>query len=315
MANSVISWELAFEDSYEIKEGPAIVHTEVYSCILASVAIDSTVIRSFSKCPDLGDSHKRDTAARCISVNVVRVDDTAEFTVTVKYSTNIQHKEREPNPINRPAVIDIVSSPEQVPTFFDGEGNPRLNTAGDLVVGYRRIPFLDITVKKNVAQYPDWMWDYDGTVNKFPITIRDKEFEKRTLRIEGIDAPDLVYENGYEFYALTFRIRFDPRTHDDIRYSMGFNEIAVVDTGKTYIPPGIDPGDVTVSNSKVTAKIKRRITTGDPAEYITEEAFLDKAGALIELKEDRKGKFDVARLHLLRFTDDIQTDFTELPFK
>ncbi|QDT94261.1 hypothetical protein [Gimesia algae] len=313
MANSVISWELAFEDSYEIKEGPARAYTEVYSCSLASVATDSTVIRSYSKCPDLGDKHKRDTAARCISVTVARVDDTADFIVTVKYSTNIQHKDREENPLNRPAVIDIVSSPEQVPTFFDGEGKPRLNTAGDLIVGYRRIPFLDITVKKNVPKYPDWMWDYDGTVNKHPITIRDKYFEKRTLRIEGIDAPDLVYENGYEFYALTFRIRFDPRTHDDIRYSQGFNE--VVEVVSTYIPPGIDPGDVTISNSKVTTKIKRRITTGDPAEYITEEAFLDKNGTLIEIKQDRKGKFDTSRLHLLRFTDDVQTDFTDLPFK
>lgn len=315
MANSVTSWELAFEDSYEFKEGPSRNYTEVYACSLASVAVDSTVIRSYPKCPDLGDKHKRDTAALCNHVTVQRVGDTADFDVTVKYSTNIQHKDREPNPLNRAAVIDIISSPEQVPTFFDGEGNPRLNTAGDLIVGYRRIPFLDITVKKNVAQYPDWMWDYDGTVNKYPITIRDREFDKRTLRIEGIGSPDLDYENGYEFYALTFRIRYDPRTHDDIRYSMGFNEIATIDTGQTYIPPGIDPADVTISNSKVYEKVKRRITTGNPAEYVTDKAFLDKDGALIELKTDRKGRFDVSRLHLLRFTDDIQTDFSELPFK
>lgn len=315
MAQLIQSFDLAFEDRYDDKEGPERNYTEIYACSLASVDVDPIVIRNYSKCPQLGDTHKKDKAAHVVSRGFQRVDDTADFDVTITYSTDIKNPKEDPNPLKRPAKIDITSSPEMVPTYFDGEGKPRLNTAGDLIIGYRRVPFLDITVQKNVTAYPGWLWDYDGTTNKNAITIRKRRFPKRTLRVEGIGAPDLEYENGYWYYPLTFRIRHDPRTFDDIRFSMGFNEIVKVDTGKKFIPPGTDPGDITIENSKVYQKLKRRIVIGTPAEYPTEPEFLDEFGARIELKPDRKGKFDLSRLHLLRFEDDIQTDFSKLPFK
>lgn len=314
MSNFILSFDLAFEDRYGDKEGPERNYTDIYTCSLLTVHVDPVVIRDYHKCPQPGDRHKRDKAARVVGRDFQRVDDTADFTVTIQYSTNIQQPGKEPDPLDRPARVDISSSPEMVPTFFDGDGKPRLNTAGDLMVGYRSVPFLDITVQKNVAEYPDWMWDYVGTTNKFPVTLKKKTFDSRTLRIENIDAPDLEYENGRWFHALTFQIRHDPRTFDDIRYSMGFNEIAKVDTGLKVIPKGANPGDVTVENTKVYRQVKRRITIGSPAEYPTEPEFLDEDGARIELKPDRKGRFDLSRLHILRFRDDVQTDFSKLPF-
>ncbi|WP_417396896.1 hypothetical protein [Gimesia chilikensis] len=315
MANPIVRFDLMFEDRYEDKVGPERNFTDIYSCTLASVDVDPILIRTHSKCPQLGDKHKRDLAARVVHRQFQRVDDTVDFNVTINYSTDIEQPDKEPNPLHRPAQIDISSSPEMVPTFFDGKGKPRLNTAGDLIVGYRRVPFLDITVQKNVADYPEWLWDFDGTVNRDPITLRKKEFDSRTLRIEGIDIPDKQFENGKWFYPLTFRIRHDPRTFDDIRYSMGLNELVRVDTGLKSIPNGINPGDVTIENSKVYRQVKRRITIGTPAEYPTEPEFLDKEGARIELIPDRKGRFDLDRLHLLKFSDDIQTDYSILPFK
>lgn len=318
MSKDIIYFDLAFGDSYGDKEGPERNYTDIYSCTLRSIDVDPVVIADYRKCPQPGQPHRKDRAARVVSRNFQRVDDTVDFDVTINYSTNIQQPSKEPNPLNRRAVIDMTSSPEMVPTFFDGEDNPRLNTAGDLIVGYRRVPFLDISVQKNVADYPEWMWDYDGTVNRFPVTIRKRTFPSRTLRMEGIESPDLDYENGVWFYRLNFRIRHDPRTFDDIRYSMGFNEIAKVDTGKRDFPPGLDPATVTIESSKKYAiykNVKRRITIGTPAEYPTDPEFLDKDGARIELQPDRKGRFDLSRLHVLRFKDDIQTDFSKLPFK
>lgn len=320
MSQFILSFDLAFEDRYDDKEGPERNYTEIYCCRLATVEVDPIVIREYRKCPQLGDKHYRDKAAHVVSRQFQRVDDTADFNVTIQYSTNIQEPEREPDPLKRPARIDISSSPEMVPTFLDGDGKPRLNTAGDLVIGYRRVPFLEITIQKNVPDYPDWMWHYDGTVNKYPVTLQKKQgkpkvFHPRTLRIEGIDAPDLEYENGKWFYPLTFRLRHDPSTFDEYIYSAGFNELAKVDTGLKSIPKGVAPGDVTIENSKVYKQVKRRITIGTPAEYPTEPEFLDRDGKRIELKPDRKGRFDLSQLHLLQFKDDYQTDFSLLPFK
>ncbi|MFH1302326.1 MAG: hypothetical protein ABIK07_14795 [Planctomycetota bacterium] len=269
MAQFVKQWDLAFDDSAEVRVGPERTYTQVFDVILDTVYRDAWYILTYSKCPKLGTHHWLDGAAYVVSVLTERVKDTPQWTVTVKWSTQIDDPKNDPNPLKRPAVIDIDSTIESVTTFFDAKGNLLLNKAGDLVPGQRSLPFLTVTVKKNLAKYPDWMWDYNGTVNEKTITIRKRKFPPRTLRVEHIGAPDLTFENGKYFYPFTYTMKSDPRTYDEVRINQGFHELVPENLANFH----------TVNGKIVYDKyIKRRITIGSPPEYPSEMQYLDNNG-------------------------------------
>ncbi|QDV53695.1 hypothetical protein [Gimesia fumaroli] len=266
MGKFVKQWDLAFDDSAEVRVGPERNYTHVYDVILDTVYRDAWYILTYPKCPKLGSPHQFDGAAYVVSVFPERVKDTEQWKVTVKWSTQIDDPKHDANPLNRPAVIDIDSTIESVTTFFDAKGELLLNTAGDLIPGQRSLPFLTVTIKKNLARYPDWMWYYNGTVNENGITIRKHKFPPRTLRVEHIGSPDLTFENGTYYYPFTYTMKSDPRTYDEVRINQGFHELV--------------PDGYTVNKSGTAEKDfkKKRITIGTPPEYPSEKQYLDENG-------------------------------------
>lgn len=328
MAQIVEQWDLAFDDSAETKAGPERNYTQVFDVILDNVYRDAWYILTYSKCPKLGTHHWLDGAAFVVSIVTERVNDTAQWKVTVKWSTQIEDPANEPNPLNRPIVIDIDSTIESVPTYFDAKNNLLLNTAGDMVPGQRSLPFLSVTVKKNLPKYPDWMWDYNGTVNKNGVTIRKRKFPPRTLRVEGIGAPDKVFENGVWYYPFSYAMKSDPRTFDELRINQGFHELVKAGPDGNLPPSGQSPdgnrnpfggGNASTSVVDDSAKkyddqvqhdyyVKRRITVGSPPEYPTEPQFLDIKGRFIPVPRLQ----DVV---VLRRRIEIEEDFSKLILK
>lgn len=301
MGKIVRQWDLAFDDSAEMKAGPERNYTQVYDVILDSVSRDPWYILTYSKCPKLGTHHWLDGAAYVVSVLADREKDTPQWKVTIKWSTQIDDPKNDPNPLKRPIKIDIDSTIESVPTYFDNKDNLLLNTAGDMIPGQRSLPFMTIDVSKNLSKYPDWMWNYNGAVNKNAITIRKRKFAPRTLRVEGISSPDKVFENGVWYYPFSYQMKSDPRTFDELRINRGLHELVKVGPNGKLPPNGqstertpfggkssktkpivVDnPAkeyDVKIQNDSY---VKRRITIGTPAEYPTEPQFLDRSGKFI----------------------------------
>lgn len=327
MSQYVKQWDLAFDDSAEMKAGPERNYTQVYDAILDSVFRDPWYILTYPKCPKLGTPHQHDDAAFVISVVPERVGDTAQWKVTVKYSTLIDDPDNDPNPLERPAKIDIQSTIESVTTLFDARGNLLLNTAGDLVPGQRSLTFLTVTVKKNLPKYPDWMWDYSSTVNTNTITIRKHKFPSRTLRLEEISSPDQTFENGVWYYPFSYTMKSDPRTFDEIRINQGLHELVKAGGGaasdgngggRTFSNGTTDatgesivldnPAEVYEGTVQQDYYVKRRITIGTPPEYPSEPQFLDVNGKHIPVPK-------LKDIVVLRRRTEIEKDFSKLILK
>ncbi|WP_417392040.1 hypothetical protein [Gimesia sp.] len=308
MAGEVIAWRPGYGDSAEATEGPAQNYTETFVATLRTKNTSPVAIFKYRECPKRGERHRDDPAAYVSRIRPVRIGQTRLWMVTIDYTTDITSASNEADPLKRPAIITVDTVMKEVKTFFDGDGKLLINTAGDLTPGITEIPFQIYTVRKNVADIPDWFLGWPGGVNERDFILENKVFKARTMRLEPTKRPEKVLENGKWYYPLEYSLKYDSGTHDSIEPSMGFHELI---PGK-YIKPGTDPGDINISNTNTL--IKTRIKVGTPPEYPKEPQFLDKNGRLIVLEEDKKrGGIDLSKIYIMRRNKHRKYDFSVLP--
>lgn len=296
----VIAWDLAFEDTADLKDGPERNYKYVFIATLASVYTDPSVIWKYSECPKWGQRHQFDIAAFVVSVVAERMDDTRDWKVTVQYSTNVDDPDKKENPLERPAKIKKVNTFKDKPTVLDGKGRPRVNSAGDLVPTTTNKPIQKISVLKNVAKIPDWFRDLPGSVNKSTVRIQKERYAPRTLLLMQGEQPDIEYQNGKSFYPLSFELEYDAETHDKPEISRGFHELVP----ETYMGIPLEPIKL----------IKRRITIGKAGEYPKTPQFLDEEGKHIEI-DKKDGKLDLSKIHIIRYSDFPEANLGNLPYK
>jgi hypothetical protein len=114
------------------------------------------------------------------------------------------------NPLNRKAEIEVETTTLREIIETDLEGNPLVNTAGDLLVGVEEDETLwDIAIVKNVRPtLPAWFEDYGNALNRDSVRIKGVTARKMQLKISGVKIPDSQAENGIEFIRLSIRMLY-----------------------------------------------------------------------------------------------------------
>ena len=272
---AITDFELTFERAGEL--GEVRTYKEQYSVLVDDLKDYYLAILKHKSCPTLfKTTFTGDKSAFCHRISPTPVADTNEWLVDVDYTTDIDDPDKDPNPLKRPAKVDIKGVSKTVPSLLNAKGYPNLNTAGEIITSQADLPFLQIGLRKNIPSYPKWVWDYLGGVNKTGIVFKKRYFAPRTLKVVDIDIPDKVFENGKWFHQLSLAFESDPRTFDEVKINSGFHELVE----EKYIPSGLDPGEVNTSTN-FTRKVRRRITIGKTKEYPTEPQPLDKDGKLL----------------------------------
>lgn len=298
MPQGVRKWEWGYKDTGEMSEGPTRTYTEVWYATMWNKRDSLAYVFLHRKCPKYGQPHDVDKSAFVSRVKPTRMRESNMVEVSVDYSTNIISPDDNPDPLKRPAVITWETRVEVVPTLFEANGRPRINPVGDLVPGKKKKPFRTYTVRKNVAQIPDWFATLPGATNQYDFYFDGKPRPPRTLQLLDAPRPEKVLENGKWFYPLTFKIEEDVETYDVFEPATSLYEL--VQTGFINSPSGLIPEFT-----------KQPIFTGEPKDIAKTPQFIDKDGKSITLREDmKKGGIDVSKIYVQRRRDLTEVDFS-----
>lgn len=309
MAGRVVHWASTDGSTAEVEQGPVTKYTRYYWAHLDSVDTDPNVIFEYKHCPKLGSKHTANEGALVTRVRLSQENDTAVYKAEVEWSTNAGDANNEPDPLKRPAIIDITTEIEEAETFRDGKGRIRINTAGDIQVGTTYKAIQTISIQKNVPTVPKWFHEFPGSVNKSSVEIDGITYKPRTLLLGASARPNRILENKKWYYPITFQLRHDKETHDIFEPSMGFHELV----------PSLTPAQVSANKEQGlpadVVYIKKRITLppGDPA---ADPQYLDKDGRHILLEPDKvRGGLDTSRIYIIRRNDYREEDLNQLPRK
>lgn len=310
MVAKVESWSTADGWTAEAEQGPTTRYTRYYWATLATVDTDPNYIFEYKDCPKLGDRHKPNPGALVIRIRVTQLGASRVYKVEVEYSTNADDANNDPNPLNRPAIIDINTVLEEVETFRDGKGRIRINTAGDIQVGTTLKPIQNISIQKNVATVPNWFHTLPGSVNSTPIIIEGIRYDARTLLLGASERPSRVLENKIWYYPLRYELKHDAETHDTFEPSMGYHEIEQTPSAAQVKAAKI----LGLTHDPIVYK-KKRITVGDGVnDYPNEPQYLDKDGVAINLDRDKvRGGLDTSNIYIIRRNDFREANFNILP--
>jgi hypothetical protein len=144
----------------------------------------------------------------CRNVKVTQDDGAPrKWTIEATYSSKpIKENQAEENPLNRPAQIEIETASYRRAIWQDIDGNAVLNSAGDyfdppveIDVGY-----WTFRVKKNVADIPTYLLDYENAVNNASFTIRGLSIGQYEAKLSNIRVGDLKIEGDYQYFEFSY---------------------------------------------------------------------------------------------------------------
>lgn len=169
-------------NSGEISIGLTGKAVEIWTVVADNYNYTTEDIRNSGLFPEVYTTfHAQNSRLRLQPIGIEQdADNSSLFICTVtwsseKYDTE-KEEEKEDNPINRKSRITVRTGKLRVTTHRDMYGTSKINPAGDLYdpplessVSYRIV-----TVRKNVVVFPDWIFDFDDTVNSVPFTIKGR---------------------------------------------------------------------------------------------------------------------------------------------
>jgi hypothetical protein len=144
----------------------------------------------------------------CRNVKVTQDDGAPrKWTIEAEYSSKpIRENQQEENPLNRPAQIEIETASYKRAIWQDIDSKAVLNSAGDYFDPPIEIDqaFWTFRVKKNVADLPTWILDYENAVNNSAITIRGLSLPQYTAKLSNIRVGDLKIEGDYNYFEFSY---------------------------------------------------------------------------------------------------------------
>jgi hypothetical protein len=146
----------------------------------------------------------------CRNVKVTQDDGAPrKWTIEATYSSKpIKDNQAEENPLNRPAQIEIETASYRRAIWQDIDGKATLNSAGDYFDPPIEIDvaYWTFRVKKNVADIPTWILDYENAVNNAAFTIRGLSVGQYEAKISNIRVGDLKIEGDYQYFEFTYQM-------------------------------------------------------------------------------------------------------------
>jgi len=146
----------------------------------------------------------------CRNVKVTQDDGAPrKWTIEAEYSSKpIRENQQEENPLNRPAQIEIQTASYKRAIWQDIDGKGVLNSAGDYFDPPVEVDvaYWTFTVKKNVADVPTYILDYENAVNNAAFTIRGLTIGQYEAKISNIRIGDLKIEGDYQYFEFSYTL-------------------------------------------------------------------------------------------------------------
>lgn len=150
-----------------------------------------------------------DPSALCVGLSPKQdQDDARTWIVTAKYSTDYMTGQeggdspQDQNPLNWSTVWSVDFEEFTRATTKDKDGQPIVNSAGQLIAGIEREDsYLVLVAQKNLADLDfNFVADYNNSTN----SAGYKGFGPRELKLK-IRVGELAVHNGFKYYPHTFR--------------------------------------------------------------------------------------------------------------
>ncbi|MDE2100051.1 MAG: hypothetical protein KGL39_22545 [Patescibacteria group bacterium] len=220
------------------------------------------------------------------------------WVLELRYSTDV---EAALNPLAVPAVIELDTQIREVAAIYDADGNPVLNTAGDLMTDpapTQKLVDQTISISKNIGlNLPAWVQTHPGCVNSDDVQIKGLPWPAGTLfcarRHVGPD------QNVPGTTQTTSTLRATPYVTVDLELwyrADGWVEL-FPNRGWFQLVPKIKPEfkrttevpgqkpltaqQLRAAWRKLPAYTRQRITVGPLGDFPPEPVFLDANGAAI----------------------------------
>lgn len=188
-------------------------------------------VGSHPSLPVIGSVHPDDSFAWCTDIDVAPSEPWAGWTVTATYTTEREITE---NPLSEPAVITWNSEQYQKPVTIDKDEKLIVNSAGD--------PFdppammddarVSVTVTKNVASVPSWVFEYHNAINSASFTIDGRTIAARTAKVQSLSIGERQFRNDVQFRVLTYSMTFRYEGWPLVLLDAGMRKIS----GATRVP-------------------------------------------------------------------------------
>lgn len=186
--------------------------TRVFRVVCSSPYDTMTTIAASNLLPRYLEPHPNNIFLRNKKISVRQEHGRTIWLATCSYDNEpLTQDERDRNiedPTQRPAKISLQSNRFTKPVDKDYQGKAIVNSAGKY---YDPPPEIDsvtrtLVIKKNVAQIPLWLLDFEDSVNESPVVIAGIEIPKRCGKIGPIPISEEVEENQVKYRVLELQI-------------------------------------------------------------------------------------------------------------
>lgn len=298
----ILRWDEIDGESGTFSQGNLIKATRRFAAQMASPLDGLKEILTDPRVPKPYTPHPNINGLWVLDVDPQQ-DDTVPhlWEVDVDYSSEIEEREENKNPLKRPAKISWTSSDFSRIVTTNNKGRPILNAANDLI---EDITLEDsnwvIRVEKNISKMPRWVLSYKNAVNADAVRIENLTFKPDSLKIRRLERGDQQEENDFIFYVLSFELHHNPRGWTTQILNRGFNELEEY----TY----------TEDDFSTTKTRKKRILIR--GEYPTTPQFLDKRGRLIrDADGEPKQPLDTSDFVIIKEKLEPRLPFRVLPLR
>lgn len=157
--------------------------------------------------PPIGAVHPKDPYAfLCDKKAVNESNSKFLWRATLQYTTERQRAE---NPLMDPATFEWDTDTTQVPFYWDKDGYPILNTAGDYFVEPIKdeVSLWTVTVTKNLPWVPGWIGAYRDAVNSDSFLLDGIVVPVGCAKIKKIRISKIQTRNDYQYRELQLTVK------------------------------------------------------------------------------------------------------------
>lgn len=216
----------------------------------------------------------------CRNVKVTQDDGAPrKWTIEAEYSSKpIRENQQEENPLNRPAQIEIETASYKRAIWQDINSKGILNSAGDYFDPPVEVDvaYWTFRVKKNVADVPTYILDYENAVNNAAFTIRGLSIGQYEAKISGIRIGELKIEGDYQYFEFSYTLE---------RRREKWIPLKVLDQGLRY---------------KSGTDRKHIMDQSTPPRPVTSPRLLDGAGAVLSDPTPNNAKYQEFTVYYAR---------------